>query len=802
MKSITSFVILIVLLLQNIGHCQVTIPPDDVLPTGLTDKIKRLYAVNSPFAKFFWWQLNADPSWSKPIEACWYTYVGGGENQYKQLMLDPAKWVLDKNNLSTHNDHGWPITYAMIRPYLDEATKQSHEADLKALAEYALTVRLDDSDETTFAACIVSSVDRLCGTSYRSRSEFSAIMVAVNSFIERALDGIWIESYPDYDLNTFQWVCYLYTLEGPNAMPKFPALLKSAAKYIVWSISPDGFGTEFHGDNQDDNNNPMWGYRLSNAMVISSLLPQDDEDNIHLKDFIREKILITAQPSDLYSLQLTYSLYFSMLYFDPDTLPTQTTYYRPTGMLVARGRGNVIYRDIHNFITVDMRNPTGVDHDEAGGFGNVRWLTWSDAAEQATPGFGWIWALDCPGGYAATPITYNSPVIAGNDIEFSVWNFPRGLVSATQTANGMQVIGQMHGPWNQPGNGTWTFLDKMQETVSFNGTYLTIKYEWIGTNTKRLDTTRPFFESHIFLGNHTTAHSGDGSVSYTVPGNNVPIMVTFSGQDKYSTSVLTDPIQRVWSKVIPSSDKITGVLTVNIGPNGVPKPDVGVLTLTATENYPPSTLPPPPTPDDPTAKLTKLDPTLFSTNTHSISGWFNANKQQSGVIFCQIANGGVSAGYCPALCLTSDGKIQSSMFWHGSVNSRISSTNTYNDSNWHHFAITNDGITENLYLDGVSVGTQNGKDVSYAQDYIYCVGGGFDAGWPLGVGWNNFTGQLDKVTGYNRVLSSDEVKTQYTAGRSDNSPIVTIGPWTVNGWTFEVQKDGSLKLSGTIPLSK
>jgi hypothetical protein len=744
---------------------------EPIIPSDTVARIKKLHNEHSAFVDFFEWDLTADPTWAKPADFAWYAYQYNPDPKYLEYIRDPNQIIPD-SPADTHNNHGMPWSYAMRAPYLDDATKAIWKTRLLALADNgALGVRLTDSDETCFAAGVLVACDQLFGTKYTEMAQFAAMMKAIDAFIDRAEGGLWIESYPQYDQNTFQWVCALYRLLPPDAMPKFPALLKSAARYIVWSTTPDMLGTEFHGDVENDNNNPQWYYRLTTSMMISSLLPQDDEDNIHLKNLIRYLVPKDAPASKLYGLQ--FSLGLPMLYFDPDTLPDAYVSYNPTGFLVAKGRGITIYRSDTDFITVDMRNHTFVDHDESGGFGNVRWY-------HKMPDGTWKWILTCPGGYQSGPQSYNCPVIAGAvggspPNIYPLWTAGRKLVSADPTDKGFITVGKLYGPWTQAGSyTTWSYLDQLQRTVSFDGAVLTIKDEWIAGTGPREDTTVPFYQGRLFID---------------------PSMIAVSGSDSIKTG--TGYIDVI-------SDKQQNVVTVNVSSGGTPPtPVLGTLTLSPAQPDPPPTVPPVVPPAPPAAP--RLDSALFEGTAYSITGWFTATDKQSGIIVGQTAVGatpgtGAPAGFVPVITLGSDGYIKSSMFWHGDVNKRLTSKATYNDGKKHHVAVTYDGTAETLYLDGEQEANQTIGNTKYADSYLYFIGTGYDAGWPGGIGWNPFTGQLEKVTGYNKALTADEVKVQYSGTPDPPPPSATVGPWVIDGWKYDLQSDGSLKQSRTIPL--
>lgn len=150
--------------------------------------------------------------------------------------------------------------------------------------------------------------------------------------------------------------------------------------------------------------------------------------------------------------------------------------------------------------------------------------------------------------------------------------------------------------------------------------------------------------------------------------------------------------------------------------------------------------------------------------------WFRAAPGTSGVILSQTAagatpGGGIPSGYVPVVHLGTDGRIRSTMFWHGSANARIVSPGAkiYNDGLWHHVAVTTIGGVETLYLDGVAVGQQTQPQVAYAAAYGYFLGVGQTSLWEGGNGgWQFFSGQLANATFYRRALSAAEIAAHVT----------------------------------------
>ena len=84
-------------------------------------------------------------------------------------------------------------------------------------------------------------------------------------------------------------------------------------------------------------------------------------------------------------------------------------------------------------------------------------------------------------------------------------------------------------------------------------------------------------------------------------------------------------------------------------------------------------------------------------------------------------------------------------------------TNTYNDDNWHHLALTYDGLTFVVYIDGEPLFNESGAAYSPVYYGIGELAVGRDGG-----GLNDyFQGSIDDLRIYNRTLLESEVKALY-----------------------------------------
>jgi hypothetical protein len=144
--------------------------------------------------------------------------------------------------------------------------------------------------------------------------------------------------------------------------------------------------------------------------------------------------------------------------------------------------------------------------------------------------------------------------------------------------------------------------------------------------------------------------------------------------------------------------------------------------------------------------------------------WFSTTS--GGVIIGQqdvVPFGNRLGGYEPALYVGTNGLLYAEMFYGNGL--QIISTNTVNDGIFHHAAVTYDGATEILYLDGAPIGSTPLRQQSYAFSYQYQFGTGFTGGW-YGApgGWFPFAGVVDEPALYNRALTAGEVAAIFQAG--------------------------------------
>jgi hypothetical protein len=147
--------------------------------------------------------------------------------------------------------------------------------------------------------------------------------------------------------------------------------------------------------------------------------------------------------------------------------------------------------------------------------------------------------------------------------------------------------------------------------------------------------------------------------------------------------------------------------------------------------------------------------------TFTVETWFNAPPAF------------VGNGYLVTLLGTTSGVGIDAGHLFGHVNLQspssaptVSSPATYNDGHWHHAALTDDGLTLRLYVDGGQVAQIAGLSGTLV----------FDAGTQGAIGSNGsayFSGVLQDVAGYPAALTLARIQAHYAAGTApvDRFPV-------------------------------
>ncbi len=101
------------------------------------------------------------------------------------------------------------------------------------------------------------------------------------------------------------------------------------------------------------------------------------------------------------------------------------------------------------------------------------------------------------------------------------------------------------------------------------------------------------------------------------------------------------------------------------------------------------------------------------------------------------------------------------------------------DTNFHHVAVTVGANALNFYLDGANIGTLN-----YSRNFTFS--GGLGIGYRPDDGTDSFSGVIDEVSIYSRVLEANEIRAIYNAGSAGkcavNAPVIAHQPLSQNAF--------------------
>jgi hypothetical protein len=182
-----------------------------------------------------------------------------------------------------------------------------------------------------------------------------------------------------------------------------------------------------------------------------------------------------------------------------------------------------------------------------------------------------------------------------------------------------------------------------------------------------------------------------------------------------------------------------------------------------------------------------------STQPITVDAWFSTTS--GGVILGQqdVAAPATPGGHVPGIYVGTDGYLYAELFWKGSVSPISSSPVKVNNGAFHLVAVTYDGSSEAVYLDGALLGSTPFTQTGYAASYQYQIGTGFTSSWPAGNGgYFYFQGLIDEVEIFNRDLRPFEVQEIFnakSAGKCKVTPGLCISP--PSGMTAWYTGDGT-----------
>lgn len=123
----------------------------------------------------------------------------------------------------------------------------------------------------------------------------------------------------------------------------------------------------------------------------------------------------------------------------------------------------------------------------------------------------------------------------------------------------------------------------------------------------------------------------------------------------------------------------------------------------------------------------------------------------------------------------------------------VTSTDTYNDGDWHHAVATLSKDGMNLYLDGEHVASRADATVGEHLALGYWrVGGDTVSGWPSAPSSGHFAGDIDEVAIYKTALNAVDVATHYAAATGSEPPnVAPVAAFEVETDELSVSVDGA-----------
>jgi len=162
----------------------------------------------------------------------------------------------------------------------------------------------------------------------------------------------------------------------------------------------------------------------------------------------------------------------------------------------------------------------------------------------------------------------------------------------------------------------------------------------------------------------------------------------------------------------------------------------------------------------------------FATANYSISAWFNTSQfypSIQGVTYnyqAIVFHSPESYTFGPAYGLRlnqPNNSILEGNQWGTTGQPLFSQDGSISTNQWYHAALTYDGTTMKMYLNGQLVGSR-AATLSYTNQVQFLIGGAGDGPFPGGI-YGGFNGKLDDIGFWNRALTEDEILKIYQGKR-------------------------------------
>ncbi len=189
------------------------------------------------------------------------------------------------------------------------------------------------------------------------------------------------------------------------------------------------------------------------------------------------------------------------------------------------------------------------------------------------------------------------------------------------------------------------------------------------------------------------------------------------------------------------------------------------------------------------------------TSNFSVQAWFRTTTTRGGKI---VGYGNSQTGSSSVndrhVYMDNAGRLHFGILF-GSGRLVVSSAASYNDNAWHQVAATLGADGMKLYVDGAPVASRT--DVTMAIEYagFWRIGGDNLANWTSRPTSDWFSGRIDEVAVYNRVLDATTIARQFTigsVGTVPNRPPTAAFSASANGLIVSVDGTGSSDTDGTV----
>lgn len=170
---------------------------------------------------------------------------------------------------------------------------------------------------------------------------------------------------------------------------------------------------------------------------------------------------------------------------------------------------------------------------------------------------------------------------------------------------------------------------------------------------------------------------------------------------------------------------------------------------------------------DGTASYAELPDDMLRTSAFlSVELWFKT--REPGVLL-GFQGGALEDGqpdHWSPLAIGNDGKLRGQFEISGKSVTPMTSPTTVTDDQWHHVVFVGAGTSQELYLDGVRIGSVSGPIDHYAKINAYLGAGWSSPTWDgMSAGVRHFSGLMDEVAVYHRPLDEGTVAEHFESGR-------------------------------------